>query len=528
LEKLLETRRAPVIRDWVRGRWPALVTCGLVIVGAVVSAVLMAARTPGQFLYACDDFYINLGEARRLVDGTTYGEFPSTSTCVGWVLGMAGLVRLVGADVTLFLVGPMNVCAGLVATWTLFHCVRRDLPPWLTFLVLLLFAWAAGLIPMALIGMEHALHICFVVLFGAGLLRVMDGKGGAWLPVWILAGAFCRMETCFVAAAGALVLLVYRRYWLAAWVLAASALPVVAQGLWQLHQGHAFFANPILIKTALNRYGSPVKVYPDWMPADTVTVTVASCLLALILVAYSITSRAIGARRKPLLFFAFFVACAIAHQLLAANHWLGRYQAYLVGLGVMCLGVLLAAVSRELPYTVMRTPRAIPYGLIGLAVLMKGTAERGEVWLNLPRISWELQSQMFQNARLASSADAGEPVILNDVGCTLFYTDVPVVDITGLTSWDVAKMRRASEFGADQFESLATKKGAKMAVIYPDWFRREIPATWVLVGQWSTPLPFYASSARIGVYATAPQWKRVVEARWRQLAGGLPEDNGVR
>jgi hypothetical protein len=518
--KPLETLGASRVRDFYRSHRPALAVCVLLVLATSATAVLMAERTDGQFLYACDDFYINLGEARRLVDGTTYDEFPSTSTCAGWVLGMAGLIKLFGTDVTLFLVGAINVGAGLIATWALYRCLRPALPEELTFFMLVLFAWAAGVVPMALIGMEHLLHICFVVLFATGLYRALDGERGTLLPIWILAGALCRMETCFVAGSGALVLVVCRRDWLAALVLAAGALPVVAQGLWQLHQGHAFFSNPILIKTALNANGNPLGV--PGIPRDTLTLFVVNGLLALVIIGRCFVLREIGARRTPLLMIAFFVMCATAHQILGQNHWLGRYQAYVVALGVVCVGAVLASLSRELPRTWLRSRATLLAGVAGMAVLMWGTAERVEVWRELPRVSREVYLQMFQSARLARSAEPGEPVILNDVGCTLFYTDAPVIDLVGLTCWDLAKVRSAWTLSPGQIDDLAKEKGAKMAVIYPAWFGAQIPETWVPVGDWFTPRCYYASAAWIRVYATDRRWKHTVEERWDRFAASLP------
>src|SRR5262249_23708271 len=131
--KPLEIRRLARLRDLYQRHRPAVAVSVLLVLATCATAVLMAERTPGQLLYARDDFYINFGEARRLVGGTTYDEFPSTSTCAGWVLGMAGLIRLFGTDATLFLVGALNVAAGLVATWTLYRCLQPALPEKLTF-----------------------------------------------------------------------------------------------------------------------------------------------------------------------------------------------------------------------------------------------------------------------------------------------------------------------------------------------------------------------------------------------------------
>jgi hypothetical protein len=499
---------------------PALAVCVVLVLATAATAVLMAEQTPGQFLYACDDFYINFGEARRLVDGTTYDEFPSTSTCAGWVLGMAGLIKLFGTDVTLILVGVINVAAGLVATWTLYRCLRPPFSEELTFFVLVLFAWAAGLVPMALIGMEHQLHICFMVLCAASLYRALEGERGTLLPVWVLAGALCRMETCFIAASAAAVLVVCRRYWLAALVVAAGALPVVAQGLWQLHQGHAFFSNPILIKTALNANGNPLGV--PGIPRDTSTMLVASAILTFVLIALCFWRREIGARGTPLLLIAFFVIVATAHQILGQNHWLGRYQAYVVALGVVCVGIVLASLGRELPEAWLRSRVTLVVGVAGVAVLMWGTAERVVVWQQLPHVASEVYLQMFQSARLARSADAGEPVILHDVGCTLFYTDAPVIDLVGLTCWDLARVRSAWTLTPEQIDELAKEKGAKMAVLYPAWFGAQIPGSWVPIGDWFTPPTYYASAVWIRVYATDRRWKPTVEQRWAGFAASLP------
>ncbi len=510
---------------------PFLLTAALVVVGAGVTVWLMAQQSGGMFLYGSDDFYINLGLARRLVDGTAGGEFPSGSTCAGWIVGMAVLIKLTGAQVTHILAGVINLLAALLTLWVLGRYLKTRFSPARVLVFLLSFIWMTGLVPLILMGMEHVLQILFVTLFGIHLLQCLEGdcRAERYLSLWVLLGVLCRMEMVFVAAGGALVLLLMRRYVTAVVVLIVCAIPTLAQGIWQIHQGHSFFANPILIKTVLASDGDYLRrialALCDF-PDDIQSVLLVGALLAVVLL---MRRRQIGTpARCALLFLLMFLVCAGLHQMLARNRSLGRYNAYLIGLGALALAVSVAALRK---WTQSITQRGIVrpiYCLLGALLLLMTGVGRAAAWYWMPNISREIYSQMYQIARLAREVGGGEFVILNDVGCTLFFTDVPVLDLFGLTSWETAKLGGGARMATNDIVRVAKMRHVRMAVLYPRWFESRLPSSWVAVGEWETPPTFYADQSVIRVYATSAEYIEVVQTLWKRFARSLPDGVIVR
>jgi len=502
----------------------------MMVVAVCVTAWLMAQRTGGEFLYGSDDFYINLGLARRLVDGTVRGEFPSGTTCAGWVLGMAALIKVAGASGAHCLAGVINLVAVLVMLWVVARQLGKHFSASRVIGFLFLFVWMTGLVPLILIGMEHVLHIVFVTLFGVGLLRCMEGdcRAERWLPVWILLGALCRMEMVFVAAGGAIALLLARRTAVVIPVLVTCVIPMLAQGIWQLWQGHSFFANPILIKTIMGSddgFPGAIVGSVSSLPSDMESLLLANALVAAVLLP----------RRKPAggtvgyahVFLLMLVVCAGLHQMLVKDSWLGRYHAYLMALGVLVLAISTSALCEVVLPKRLRVGVWLLGGMLVL-LLLQGGMSRAAVWYRMPQVSWEIHAQMRQAARFAAEVEHGEAVVLNDVGCTLYFTDAPVLDIYGLTSWEVANLGGGAHMTSADIAALSQRRQAKMAVLYPEWFQSRLPLSWVAVGEWETPSRCYAAETVVRVFATAEEHEEEVRARWNRLAVSLPQGVIVR
>jgi hypothetical protein len=130
---------------------------------------------------------------------------------------------------------------------------------------------------------------------------------------------------------------------------------------------------------------------------------------------------------------------------------------------------------------------------------------------------------MLQSARLAKMADPGEKIVLNDVGCTIFYTDVSIIDLYGLTSHQVAAMGGKNMLTKADITALTVRPNVKMASVYPAWYPNIMPDSWIAVGQWSMPgRLYYAANPLVRVYATQPLFRAEVLSRWKKFRAGLP------
>jgi hypothetical protein len=139
---------------------------------------------------------------------------------------------------------------------------------------------------------------------------------------------------------------------------------------------------------------------------------------------------------------------------------------------------------------------------------------RNLLLFDLPSISREISDQMCRIRDLVDLAPKTEPVVLNDVGCTTFFLDHPIVDLYGLTTYDARALGGKELMTKAAIDALVRRSGAKMAVVYKEWFTSRIPDDWVEIGHWTTATTKYAAKPTITVFATNPQWKDEVAGRW--------------
>jgi len=521
-------------REILAREWPFLTAACLLLVCLSYTLPFIMSECAARFFYPCDDFYINMGLARRLIAGTARGEFPSASTCAGWILFMSLAVAALGVKCALALPGTLNTLASLLALRAFNNHMKPQLPNSHVFVFLLLFIWAVGLVPLSLIGMEHISHMLFCVLWGVSLFRTLNhNRADRLLPLWSLLGAMCRNEMVFVACAGAVILFFNRQLKVGLLMLAASLLPMAAQALVQASQGHNLLSNPIHMKSIIASHTSlalTISYALAEMHRDTFCILYGMILLSVTLLCLAGTENTVA---RSVCYCTMALGLSVLfHTILARtgalSGALGRYQAYLIALGLLGMATAWGDIHDRFHARWGMTgvsARCFLYtgAAFALVLVILGTRDRAMAWCALPKAAREIYTQMYQIARLASSAGINEPVVLNDVGCTLFYTDAAVLDLYGLTSWSTAKLGGISRITRDQLQQLADHSGAKMAVIYPDWFVGRIPRPWIPVGEWETPPTFYAAQRLIRVYATSQHNLEPVRQRWNRFAANLPD-----
>ena len=107
-----------------------------------------------------------------------------------------------------------------------------------------------------------------------------------------------------------------------------------------------------------------------------------------------------------------------------------------------------------------------------------------------PVLYYDSKNLFYNQYRLAKFLEKyynSDTVIANDIGAITYYTDIHILDMYGLGTTEVAKMKysrtRQKNF-ADGMNNLGRKREAKIAVLYPELFPDEIPENWILVERW--------------------------------------------
>ncbi len=455
----------------------------------------------GRLVYALDDAYIHLAMAKNIALYGTWGitphEFSSSTSSPLFTLVLGVLARFVGRIELLPLI--LN---GLFASAILVVFARRWAPVGggaatiLAGLLLLLFL--TPLVPLALTGMEHTLHILLSLLFLGGLWDVLDHRRPDRSSLVVLFGSAAllpptRYEGLFLVFMACLVLLLRGRWKLSLGLGACAWLLIVPYGIWSRVHGWFFLPNSLLIKGELPSLNS----WWGWLMAlggrSLLVVSAQPHLLALLAASLllliwrnqglSAGREGIGdnpARQSMLIVFA---GTVLLHTQFAKVGAFYRYEAYLVAMGIFVLGLAILPTLRRSTRSRWQCAGLALLILLGLTPMMvRGAAAMRDT----VTATHNIYEQQYQMGLFVERFFDGEAVIVNDIGAVAFLSEPRVLDLVGLGSIKVARARLDKTFTVEFIADMARQEHAQVAILYPNWFP-DLPRDWVEVARWWTP-----------------------------------------
>lgn len=501
-------------------RWG--LTSYLVVTGVLVLATLW--WLDGAWAYVLDDPAIHLSVADHFArDGTwgvAAGQFESASSAPLWtVLLAAGVAAARPAAHALPLV--LNVAAGVAVLWLLAReqsVLRpgRDRPADAAATVLLVTV-VLFLPGLALVGMEHTLHVALVLAAVVAVDRwVHDrpGPGPAAVAALVALATLARFETAFVAVGLALALLAADRRahrQRAVLVLAASGLTVAGFGVVNRALGGDWLPNSVLAKGQAPNQAQSNGLGPIDMAGRLTHDPVLAALVGAAVVYLVVWGR----RGRAAVPAAVLVVAAVLHAALADVGWYERYQAYLIAVGVYALLLMLA----ELPLAVRRR------ALVAVCVL---AAVLGSSKINLtvkaPLASDDMYRQQYQAGRFLDAYYDGEPVATDQLGYISWFHDGPLTDFAGLGDRAVLETRRGGEPRSEVWAELARRRGFRVVVLYDVAAAFNVPRGWILAGEWRLDGDTVTGvSDTLQFWATAPGEVEPLQDHLRDFADDMPD-----
>ncbi len=488
--------------------WP--VTLVILIVAAlyVFIAVRMLGLTGGQLIYPLDDTYIHMAIAKNValhgVWGVSPDHFTATSSSPLWTALLSLAYLLTGVhDVTPLVLNTVFavLCIGGAAT-VLRH---EQVAGAAMFAVLTASVLLAPLASMAWLGMEHTLHLLLTVLTVGLAARCLEHPSASRVvALCVLAAAMvsARYEGLFVVAGCALVLMLARRLLAAVALTAAAVVPVAAVGLWNVSNGWFFLPASILLKQAvLQPAGS---VLPSSLSINLTEAPAAFIVLlvsGLFLLAYQAATRGF---RTVHPFLLIFVTAALLHTGFAKFGHLYRYESYLMVLGTLALGVSLLGRGGVLPDAGSnRSNRELVLGGRTLAANAVTANMTGHIF-----------RQQRQLAEFLGQHYDGEPVALNDIGNSSYFTRLQLTDMVGLGTLEVATLHRAGLWDREHMLTLLDRHHVAVAIVYDTWFPagRDFHRDWIRVADWTTEVEETRGQGTVSFFAR----DAVAAARLRQ------------
>lgn len=435
------------------GSWRPSAPLGVALALSVTAMAGVAGLGWGErgWVSPLDDAYIHVAVARDLVEHGTWGvnpgEFASASSSPGWTLLLAATFAALGVHPELAL--AWNAIAVALVLFVADGWLRgagleaRPRAAWLLGLSV-----AVPLPFLGALGMEHVLQLGTVL----ALVRAAeeDRRPGLLAALAALACAV-RYESLFVAGWLGALLIARRRPPAGLAVLLGGVAPVLAFGWVSVASAGLFVPNSLVMKAVVG--------HDAWEAAhvalrDGGAVVVLCVAVASLALGGADPGRGQGTRGVR---SALFVCVALTHLVIARVGWLYRYEAWLVGWGVLVIGL-----------EGVRGARAgrILVGAVVAAPLLVRAVDAFDAYAPGSR----LQSDV--NVALARWVEAEWPnavIAVDDLGAIAALTHARTVDLAGLGTTEITLLHIEGQWGAAQVSEVLARRGVGMAITGPRW-----------------------------------------------------------
>jgi hypothetical protein len=470
-------------------RYPLIITS----IWAVVALVVILASLylcDGRLVYSLDDPYIQLKLADVILGGG-YGinpsEYASPSSSILFAPMVAATQRLGFGSA-----GPLALdliaAGGSVYLGSLFieRYVLGGTVTWATAWfayplgVLLIFALSAVALPMT--GLEHSWHVLLLVvmLFEFARMLSTDGEASPLLIAVIVLAPLIRFEG--VAASFAAILALA---WLGRWKAALTAAGLIVLALAAYEATMLHFGLPMLPSSVTSKSQVAANV-GDLSGGSALVVSIAhnlgdslrrregwSLLILVILMVWGWATTPAGPARRASAAIGGVASLALVGHLLGGQYrWFFRYEVYAVALGFLALLYTWRYWIRDSVVDGGRKIKLLAL-LAGSAVLVFSYVKAAA---QTPLAAEGIYHQQYQMHRFATEFYR-EPVAVNDLGWISYQNPAFVLDLQGLGSEPVRRLRASRAFDAARMAELTSRYNIGLVMIYKSWFP-DIPSTW--------------------------------------------------
>lgn len=484
-------------------------------------------------IYVLDDAYIHMAIAKHFsqegIWGVTSYGFTSSSTSLLFTLLLSLSYFLFGVQVKVSLI--LNILFSVFVIIYVYKLLTKEMGQknhTALFLILMFVVFTTSLPSLTFVGMEHTMDLFFTLLFSfyaAKLLSKNSVSIGEICCAAILAALLCmsRYEglfTCFVVC----VLFLLRRHFVASLMIGFCAfLPLVIFGFISMHEGWYFLPVSTLLK------GTPPSL-------SKITHTeLSKIMIPLVFVFlggffYILRSKQKGAWDRLQILLVIFLGSLFLHLPMASLGWFYRYEAYLIGFGIVVIGL---AVVEYLPQFHLRqmiktNPAQGIAWIVMIFIVMAPFMMRAHITLVQTPIAMTNNYQkhyipsQFIKKYYGTSKDT---VAVIDVGCLGFYTEARLLDFYGLATKEVAKARLNKTFHTKMLDELTQANHVKMGMFNETIFQGvdALPASWVKVGEWRYQ-HFVVDFEFISFFATQEKYEQELIANLKSFSQDLPSD----
>jgi hypothetical protein len=510
----------------------------LIFVILIVSAVYgVIDYCGGNYIYPLDDTYIHLSVANNLANhgvwGVTQHEFSSSSSSILYTLILSISIFIFGNNQLLPLI--LNVLFSYFIIFYLFKIFkplifiefddikRRILSGIILSIAIILIILFAPLVILTLSGMEHTLQILINIIFIQFLITYLenfDKRNFIKLFLISMAVTTVRYEGLFLILIAMIFFANKKDYKKGLILLFISIIPLIIFGLISVMNSWMPLPNSILLKSTkpenFNSLG--LLKYPfGWImklfkEPHLLTIFITSC--SILWVNYK--SRFTFKDSKNI-WLILTVLLTILHLTFAKTGWVFRYEAYIVVIGL--IGVLFN-LTEIVKFGEIHLKRAV---LILSLIMVYACGERAyESFRDARTMSVNIYEQQYQMSRFIKEYYNNSAVVLGDIGCCTYFTNIKLIDLVALGSIEPLKLRMNKKFNVDEVRKLADNKNVEIAILYKEPFQNLIPKNWTEIGTWKIKNNIGCYMDKVTFYSVKPEKSVILLYNLSQFSKKLP------
>ncbi|MEL6592978.1 MAG: hypothetical protein AAFQ68_22955, partial [Bacteroidota bacterium] len=380
--------------------------------------------------------------------------------------------------------------------------------------------------PMAwtvLLGMETAMHIYSSILLGWYVSTPAKQRESRHQMLLALCTAFAistRYEAWFIIGAAGLVLL-FERKWSRLFVLAGTALATTLAWGYFFWQGSGFIVPTTLtVKSSL----------PELTVSGVLTLIrfglsqvydMPYILVFIILLLYALWKEAAHSKisQSPVAkILTITLLALLAHGFGGAHYGYGRYECYLLGTGVLGLGMSFINMELGRAWKAQSLASKATFVAMIMGLMFPFVLRTGYYLFQAPLSSHNVYEQPWQVAQFLKQQSDKAPlkIALNDVGAVTYYNDVYLTDLVGISDTEIARLIAEKQYHPEKVWSIVEKRGVEIAVIHDFWTGHLLPDHWVKVDDWTIENNVNLAGETISFFAKdsvlAADWRRRIEA----------------
>ncbi|MFP4369304.1 MAG: hypothetical protein ACLFR2_06985 [Candidatus Kapaibacterium sp.] len=448
----------------------------------------------GSFVYVIDDPYIHLTLAKNIAQNQSFGmyggQFASASSSPLWTLFLSVCYNFFPEFVLVPAI--LNFTFSLLLTLLVYIFLAKKGTGHILSLAFALLIYLAAPCPALIYtGMEHVLHILLVAMIFLMLTaeKYKSRVDILFLCLLSLAATGIRYETAFLVFFLSIFLAYNKNILAGALVLISGAAVPVIFGLYSLSKGWFFFPLSIYLKADLQSFSIIYfikKFILQWYIQLSENPSLLIILLVISIILYgTFKNDLIPRHHKGILLIYLF--SSILHLQFASTGWFYRYEAYLITSGLLLIFLNYKPLL-NLNFNFLKNLKKTGALLLILAIFLAPFIHRaGSSLIRIPKAANKIFAFDYSAARFLSKYFPGKVAAINDIGAISYYNSAQYIDLVGLSSLDVAELKRNGNFNTKSIGELLNRKDCELAIIYPNWFvdSNRLPGNFRKVAEWN-------------------------------------------